>query len=509
MGSPTPTKEKVVSNTIPSIFSSPIQCFTILCRKTITYNLSTSLLCEHPVGAFLLDCISEVLSAIPKAILVDPMLKHYKLSSALQYRSKTSPYPFVIAHECHERYLDKDGVQRERTREYYAFDDVEHYLRQKSRYPHSHEVVYPRFGAYKQDITDDTPPKPQQGRLCFDFDIEQRYYTDGNGKMDYVSPSFQDDITDAINETFETYYKVQPEYPNGIDLERLSFVWLESENNKKYSRHLIVKGAYFCNDWVVQSQTFYTLFLLTIYRNRSASYIPIDKLVDTQVARAHATMRMVNNSKRGGNILVAQNKVNIYDTLIQLYRAQDAIIEQNIQESTLRLDLLLDLRAKDTQERKILMDIPQLRKSLEEEERPKGAGLDLTEEAQVLLNDVFETFEVRPGGIEPGRIMLNRINPGECLINPDHEHDHDGAYVTVSEEGIARFYCFRKCMGEDGKRYKLLGSISKKKIGGSPNKVGSPQKKQSTPSPVNRRMKNLVTLLDDREFDKIYKAFRP
>jgi hypothetical protein len=39
--------------------------------------------------------------------------------------------------------------------------------------------------------------------------------------------------------------------------------------------------------------------------------------------------------------------------------------------------------------------------------------------------------------------------------------------------------------------------------------VGSPQKKQSTPSPVNRRMKNLVTLLDDREFDKIYKAFRP
>lgn len=434
------------------------------------------------------------------------MIRHYKLSSALRYRSRTSQYPFIVAHECKESYTDKDGTLRERTREYYAFDDVEHYLKNRINYPHSHEVIYPRFGAYYTDISDEDKGsnRPQQGRLCFDFDIEQRYYKEASGKTSYVSPEFQERIVDNIKETFETYYKIQPDTSDGIDLERLSFVWLESSNNKKYSRHLIVNGAYFCNDWVVQSQTFYTLFLLTVHRNKSIGYIPIDKLVDKQVARSHATMRMLHNSKIGGNPLLSQSKVDFYDTLIQLYRAQDAKKEQNIPESSLRLDLLLDLKPKDAIERKLLYDIPQLRKSLEDEDRPRGAGIELTEEAQTLLSDVLDDFTVRPGGIEPGRIILDRKEPSPCVIDSDNIHHHDGAYVIVSEEGMARFYCFRGCTGVDGKRYKFLGKVENKILPSKPKHTTKSSSITITTKP-QKRITHLNTLLDDRAFDKLYK----
>src|SRR6185369_3934771 len=128
--------------------------------------------------------------------------KYYRLESALQHKSSTLPFPFVIAHECCNKYVDEDGNEGIRTREYYAFDSVDHYLENKLKYPHAHEVIYARNGIN------------EEGRLIFDFDIEDKLY-----KGDYVAPTFKKDVERAVRDTFKTYYK-------DVDIGKMRFVWL-------------------------------------------------------------------------------------------------------------------------------------------------------------------------------------------------------------------------------------------------------------------------------------------
>lgn len=408
--------------------------------------------------------------------------KYFKLDQALEYRSRVAPFPFIIAHECWEPFFDENGVQQYREREYYAFEDVETFLDRRHHYPHSHEVVANR-GAHAQ------------GRLVFDFDVEEKYWVNPDTKIrTFVGPSFQADVEETIKKTLRRYYR-------DVDISRLRFVWLSSANPKKYSRHLIVNGVYFCNNWVAQLQTFYTLFRLTAYRDSTFTYIPHDKLVDTQVARNKATMRTLHSSKMNrpsqpssppkpaGKALTvecvsmavevdegeevdeeeekkkvrkiwivkrgkeAEEDVTFYDTLICLYRQVDARKEQYVKDSQLLIDKVLALRPVDDVEDGILKNIPQLKLALEAK-LYDHVDQELTEECLEYLEKLGDQYTVRE--CKEGMITLTRAEPGRCPIS-GKEHHSDGGYVTVSADGWVRFHCFRGCQDQHKKAYKVLG----------------------------------------------------
>ena len=367
--------------------------------------------------------------------------RYYRLENALQHPSRKLPYPFVIAHECKEAYTDEDGVQQYRTREYYAFNDVEEYLSCKLAFPHAHEVIFSRCGM------------PHEGRLCFDFDIEDRKYPVPGSKPTFVAPTFQKDVERCVKDTFRLYYR-------GVDTTKMRFIWLETLYEHKYSRHLIVKGALLSSDWIIQSQTFYSLFKLIGYQTGLFSYIPIQQLVDTQVARTNATFRMAWCSKLGGVMMKPQDKdVTLYDTLIQVYRKAEAKQEQRIMDNQLAIDKVLSLLTTvaehETEERQILRNIPQLRRSLEEMEKPEGASIELTRECEACVEMLGDCYQVR--SVSEGIIILDRTEPGECPIS-SKVHDREGGYITVNTDGDAYFKCFRKCCTGNGAQSMLLRS---------------------------------------------------
>lgn len=385
--------------------------------------------------------------------------RYYKLDSAIQHCSRTRPYAFVIAHECKEPFIDETGAQQFRTREYFAFDDVGQYLAARLAFPHAHEVIYPRGGA-------------QEGRLIFDFDVEERHYRGVGAKSgDFVAPSFQQDVERCVKDTFRRYY-------TGVDLSRLRFVWLQTPHAHKYSRHLIVNGALFSTDWVLQSQTFYPLFKLVAHRSGLFSYMPIDRLVDTQVSRANATFRMAWCSKLDGPAMQPVRPrwddgtpVTVYDTLVQVHRPDEARAEQRITDGALAIDRVLALvsgladAGGDPTERLIVRSVPQLKRSLEEMERKENAAsLELTQECVECLEALGGCYEVR--SVCEGRITLDRTEPGECPIS-GREHEREGGYVTVAPSGDAYFHCFRKCVDASGRSAMLVRRGSGAPSGGS------------------------------------------
>jgi hypothetical protein len=138
--------------------------------------------------------------------------------------------------------------------------------------------------------------------------------------------------------------------------------------------------------------------------------------------------------------------VTLYDTLIQIYRKQEAKQEQRIMDTQLAIDkvlaLLTDVQEHDVEERQILRNIPQLRRSLEEMEKPDGPSLELTRECEDCIEMLGDCYKVRC--ILEGRIMLDRTESGECPIS-GRVHDREGGYISVTTEGDAYFSCFRKC----------------------------------------------------------------
>jgi hypothetical protein len=367
-------------------------------------------------------------------------VRYFRLENALEYRSRSSPFPFIIAHECREEYLDEKGEPQMRMREYYAFDSVHSFLSVKHSFPHSHEVVFPR-----------TFDQKQRGRIVFDFDIEEEWYESERGRR-FVSPSFYQDVERTAKKTLRTFY-------SEIDVSKFRFIWLKSANRKKYSRHLIICGLFLFSDWVSQLGTFYSLFMLVAKRSGLFYYIPIEKLVDVQVARKNATMRMLGNSKIGGSPLVAEGEepVSFYDSLIQPFRHEDLCESEMVGEGKLLMDKVSALceNAGDEVERKILSNIPQLKKALFSAIRYETASLELTEECLEYLSILEGRYEVRE--VEEGRILLNRVEAGPCPVSGKGNHASDGGFIAVSREGYVRFYCFRGCVSKGGKKGLLLG----------------------------------------------------
>ena len=366
--------------------------------------------------------------------------KYYTLRQAKFHKSKIKPFPFVIAHECMEKYKDSaTGEMRLKTREFFAFDDVEIYLEMRDEYPHAHEVIFDRFS--------DT----QQGRLMFDFDFDEPW----NGvKPHFVPKDFQKDIERFIYLTFEKYY-------DNVDTKKFVFVWLISDVTKKWSKHLIVKNAFFAEDWKEQIQLFYQLLLGMIKDAKIFNY-PADKLIDIQVARNNATMRMCGASKMNGKVLRLESPkdANFYDTLVQLYRRCDIKCEQHIYQDQIKKDLLDEM----------FFEKP-MQTNAHYKQACLYANIDLTRPdyrfgnqklPEYIIKQSFEDFEefykahfkvsrqdvFHIVSVTGSIINLGRERSAPCILS-GRVHEAENAFLIVNDSEYGKrklnFFCRRGC----------------------------------------------------------------
>lgn len=385
--------------------------------------------------------------------------KYYNLDSALQHKSISNLFPFIIAHECNDKYWDeKSASYKIRTREFYGFDSFESFLSQRNLFPYSHEVMFNRYG-------DDKYVK-LQGRLIFDFDItEKRYlynsdnsvFVDDNfhvstnsNNLTFVDNDFHTNIQNIIKEIFTTFY-------NNIDITKLEFVWLKSDTIKKWSKHLIVKHAYFSYDWVLQSQIFYQLMMFVAANSNKFKYFNnIEDLIDHQVAHNNATMRLYGSSKIGGNHLLFDESVNtkeynVYDTTIQLFHSDSIDIEQEISFDAINRTIIEQNIINQHEHKKYLINVI---KMLNGNNKNNDQTITIDDEDindAIIQFDIFwckyfnepiqNTFKFKSsvGNI----INLERLIPHECLLS-GKIHDNENAFLKYNEDGCY-FYCRRGC----------------------------------------------------------------
>lgn len=362
---------------------------------------------------------------------------YYTLNSALRYKSRTRPFAFIIAHECEELYRDKQNNIMTRKRLFYAFDDVEHFLRNRQSFPHSHEVVYNRF-------TD-----KQQGRLVFDFDFDEPW---AGLKPNFVCHDFEDLVEKYIVKTFETYYV-------DVDVSLFEFIWLVSDVTDKWSKHLIVKNAFFADDWKVQSQVFYHLLMAIVEEEQPFRGLKTDNFIDYQVARNNATMRMLGCSKINKDKILeldprTRHDVNFYDTLIQLHRRKDIQSEQHIYSNQLQKKYLDELFHEKEVEMirnpfyKVACDLCHIDltkkryKSFEATEKEIQQAFRSFECYHKLALNSEQPFFLK--SVLGSLINLERRRPERCLLS-GKVHDNENAYLTISPDKSVYYHCRRGC----------------------------------------------------------------
>ena len=387
--------------------------------------------------------------------------EYYTLNQAKKHKSKTRPYPFIIAHECDRQYTDRTtGLPAVKNREFLVFDDVDTFIELREKYQHAHEVIWDRY-----------IPDKQQGRLIFDFDFDDAWY---GLAPKFVAPSFQGDIEALVLRTFEMYYV-------DVDCTRFIFVWLISDVDTKWSKHLIVKHAYFSDDWKTQSQIFYHLMLgLAEAEGFFAKYgvaMLTEKMFDSQVARSNATMRMLGSvklpteKKPNPKPLKLESSsagpgqpANLFDTLVQLYRREDVKAEQHINQACLRkgyLNSLLETKQDVMMRNKFykqvfkLMDVDVDRLDREADLRMLNHGeintfFKIFEQHYCLEFDLPAQTSFRVKSSKGSLIILERLNPGKCLIS-EKVHDAENAFLTITANNAVYFHCYRGC-DRDGKR---------------------------------------------------------
>lgn len=390
-------------------------------------------------------------------------VQYNHLNSAKRHKSKTRPFPFLIAHECHKPYKNREtGAEEVRTREYFAFDSAEDFISVRDEFPHAHEIIWDRLTAGKQ-----------QGRLIFDFDFDEPWY---GVRPYFVSPDFESIIEKLVVSTFTKFYE-------GVDTSRFVFIWLVSDLEQKWSKHLIVKNAFFCEDWKEQSLVFYNLMLALAEDNSpfpKLCSLEISKLIDIQVARENATMRFLGSCKlkpteksgRGKVLLIEKPEgVNFFDTTVQLHRYQDVTNEQHICSRQLCKNKLEAITLNDEGEmKKIKNKFYQAAFKHAEIETESFYEHDdkLLEETEI--ENAFSLFEehyCRELGISKqkgfklksckGRLVhLVRVAPSKCLLS-GRIHDRSNAFLIIKPDGEVHFHCLRGCQ-------RLIGSSIKSSV---------------------------------------------
>tara|TARA_R110001632_G_scaffold225762_1_gene358940 strand:- start:170 stop:1279 length:1110 start_codon:yes stop_codon:yes gene_type:complete len=368
------------------------------------------------------------------------MTEYYTLDRSKKYKSKTQPVPFLVAHECCKTYKDKvTGEPKDKNREYFAFDDIHHFLEMRDKFPHSHEIVWDRY-----------VPNKQQGRLVFDFDFTSPWY---GLKPNWVSPDFQSKMEGMIIKVFKTYYF-------DVDTNKFCFVWLTSDTVNKWSKHLVVKNAFFSNDWKEQGLVFYNL-LLAMINDEKPFECSTDLIIDEQVIRTNATMRMVGCSKMQGNILTIDEpeKYDFFDTLIQLYRGEEVKTEQNIEINQLNKKLL---EQKNDENSDFVTRNEYYKQAfkysgIDLSVQFEGNGIEITEEEGRMAFEIFD--EKFPGmfkfkNVTGSIINMDRLKSAACPLSKKI-HDNENAFLVVGQYNNVSFCCRRGCKKDDRKLLKI------------------------------------------------------
>jgi hypothetical protein len=316
-------------------------------------------------------------------------------------------------------------------RYYTVFPTFKDFLNNRDNYRHCHEI-----------LLDHKNNKPNlAGRLVFDFDLE-----------DVLVP---DDFTKQVETTIKTTIK---KYFKNVDVNKFEYVWSTSPNVHKVSKHLTVKNLYF-DKWINLSKIFYKLFGLEW--EKKYDWIKPSNLIDFQIVRTKASLRMVGSSKIGGNTLEFDDpKFKLTDSLIRIYFKNQRDEEQLVTVDNLAINLydfeiLSDCIADPPSNNHI--SIGGLHSEHLEQTDPVyplkvyTAAFELY---STLQPDVFKM-----GKISGNRLGLVRLKAHNCLLS-NRVHEHENAFLVIYDNKTiydVKFGCYRFC---HAKKTVSIGNLS-------------------------------------------------
>lgn len=385
--------------------------------------------------------------------------KYEVLTKALNYfESETQSFPFVISVEI------KKPRARNITREFYAYNNISEFFKNRSngRFIHTHEIVC-------QQTTDIMIG--QRGRLCFDFDID-----DISWNKPKKFKHFRNEVEKLIEYCFKNFYL-------DVDLSVFEYMWQYSynfeEKYKKFSAHLIVKNAFFCEDWMKQMKTFYKIFQKQRKVLNILSEI-MGYIIDSQIVRKNATLRMIfscklrideSNSKniKFGNFLIPiiDGEPNIMinnkgkfikpieskifrDNLIQIYKVKDLRNEQFISDTNLN---------------KLKIDFVTQKLNINREKISDENISNALEVASDEIENFSEKFEF--DCVAHSRfINLRTKKPYGCPVSlyKITHYSENPFLMVISDEKTStkkvRWYCRRLCVHQ-GRNWINIGTINK------------------------------------------------
>ncbi|QGR54322.1 hypothetical protein [Moumouvirus maliensis] len=341
------------------------------------------------------------------------MFKSYNLETITTCQINTKR-PFIIANEFVKK-NNKSG------RKFIIFDNFHNFLHNRNKYPYSHEILVDHINYVNNTHVDMIR---SGGRLVFDFDIKY-------SSISYIPNNIKSQIEECINLVIDKYFI-------NVDKQKIQFIWSSCDNSEKMSKHLTVKNLYF-DDWINFSKFFYKRFIKiwdTIY-----TWIKGKDLIDEQIVRKSASLRMVGSFKIGGNILSLDNQKHTFqDSLIRIYQKSLMEIEQIINLTNL----------KEKYHQKYLNPI---NKTLQYRNIITSTEVQIDNKIyqkafKCLDNIMPDIFKI--GKINNNIIHLIRLNPHECLLS-EKIHENENAFLIL--ENNINYYniyfgCYRYC-GKD------------------------------------------------------------
>jgi len=345
------------------------------------------------------------------------LMEFFTISEAINSNIESNTV-FIIANE---RSKEDGSVGRY----YTVFPSFKSFLRVRDSYVHCHEL-------FIDHVNNNTNIS---GRLVFDFDI----------KSEYIPSDFKNQIENTIFEVIDMYMK-------NVDETKLVFVWSTSKNSKKFSKHLTVKNMYFDN-WIVMSKIFYELFC-NIWDSK---YIWLESkdLIDFQIIKKNASLRMTGSSKIGGNVLKLDDPNHILeDSLIRIYlrkqrNSEQIITKENITDTV--FDNILEPLEKNNILRKYNSnDFPKIETQI--------YTINIYKRAFKLYNKINPNV-FKMGKINGNIMTLLRTTPSQCTLS-GKKHENENAYLRIiSDRDMynVNFGCYRNC-GE--KKTVRIGSLS-------------------------------------------------
>lgn len=311
-----------------------------------------------------------------------------------------------------------------RTGRYFTiFPSFKSFLKVRDRYQHCHEIL----------LDHKNNKKNPSGRLVFDFDIVSEYIPD----------NFKDQIEYTVCDVAKRYMR-------DVDADRFEFVWLSSENTKKFSKHLVVKNMLF-DDWMRMSSLFYRLFC-DIW-DRSQIWIKSKDLIDFQIIKKNASLRMAGSRKVDGNVLTIDDaRMKLEDTLIRVYlskqkKNEQMVTKKNIQKEV--FDTILKPKHTHVHEGRL--------RSVKMNTEPIKFEDSVYKRAFEEYNKLFpKVFQLRRHCED--KIFLTRVIPSECNVCKKIHDNENACLHLIMDSGLYEIYfqCYRNCEN----RVLYIGSLT-------------------------------------------------